>query len=192
MKTLAISTIILLLNLFLFNCAPKTSEQYCKRASSYRLRSKDINMSDSLLKIAVKLDSNNHLAYCLLGENVSWDTSKMELKRKYYLKAIFIDSTKTNYYVFYGQTYHWQAIERNEDRSVKSINYTYLNKAIDIFSKGISIDSTNNNLYSQRAYCYSIIGNTILAEQDMFNAARHGDKQMQKRIKREYPNKASR
>lgn len=191
MKILALLTSIFLLILFLCSCAPKTSEQYCRRASSYKIKVKNINASDSLLRIAIKLDSTNHLAYCLLGENVSSNASNLEKKRKYYLKAISIDSTKTNYFVYYGQTYYMNAIEYDKDRNIVSCNYTQLYKAIEIFSRGISIDSTNHILYSQRAYCYNVIGDSILAVCDMFKAARYGDKLIKEQLLRMYSNKAS-
>ena len=94
-------------------------------------------------------------------------------------------------HIYYGQTYEWQAIEHNKDRTIKKVNYTYLSKAIEIYSKGISIDSTNPSLYSKRAYCYNVIGDSINAVNDMFKAATHGDKLMQNLLKRRYPEKAS-
>jgi tetratricopeptide (TPR) repeat protein len=168
MKQLQITKILLSVTLLLNSCTPKTSEEYCKAGQKKIYKP----VSYTLLSKAIELDSSNHRAYFLLGDNyrIQWyETKKLEdlkMCRYYYKKAIAIDSLERQYLYFMGETYAKQGIQKISRDSI-NIDSTKLIEAIEYYNRAIRIDSNYANAFFSRGYCYSYLGDSTAAANDL-------------------------
>jgi tetratricopeptide (TPR) repeat protein len=98
-----------------------------------------------------------------------YDTKKQEdltMCRYYYKKAIAIDSLKKQYWYFMGDTYAKQGFHKIY-RDSFIIDQTKLIEAIEYFDRAILIDSNYANAFHSRGYCYSYLGDSAAAENDL-------------------------
>jgi len=155
---------------------PKTSAELTKegRKKLYSIE------SEQRLNQAIQLDSNNHEAYYLLGDN---HRMKYMLQRNEidfdsavicFLKAINIGSSMNSlYYFMLGEIYQYRGAMK-EKSGIYDIDASYLNSAISVYSKSISTDSSNGQVYYSRARCYHFLGDSASDRRDLTKACSIG------------------
>jgi tetratricopeptide (TPR) repeat protein len=165
--------IIVFFLLILIGCtAPKTSMDFYNRAKKQGYKKGKIESAKANYLKAINLDSNNKLPYIayagyFVKEN---DTAGLSTARKYYHKAIAIDSTYSAAWFWLGYSYLLEARKLNSDFTVKAT------QAKECFTKAIQFDSANSTYYADRAECWHYQNDTANRNADWLMSCRYGNK----------------
>jgi tetratricopeptide (TPR) repeat protein len=171
-------TIIFLLSFafFITCCSPKTSMDYYNLAKKQGYKKGKIEMAKANYLKAIELDSNNKYPYIGYGGYFetdyfhSKDTNDLAMARKYYYKAIAIDSNYAEAWFRIGYTY---LLETRETNHIYTEKMLYSKQC---FTTAIKIDSINSIFYALRAECCNNLLDTAGRNADWLLSCKYGNK----------------